>query len=188
MSTETTKQKNRLALRWEKFRELSPADKRRTVTDLLFNNAMYIIIFIAIIYVAIRVPAFLSVSSVVNIISLTAAKLPIALGIAGAIVLTGTDISAGRAVGLTACITASLLQMTTYSSKLFPNLGVMPLPVVLLIVIAVGALIFVTLHNGFTVSFDTNGGTSVESVKLLHGETLPEANAPTREGYVFTGW
>ena len=150
MSTETTKQKNRLALRWEKFRELSPADKRRTVTDLLFNNAMYIIIFIAIIYVAVRVPAFLSVSSVVNIISLTAAKLPIALGIAGAIVLTGTDISAGRAVGLTACITASLLQMTTYSSKLFPNLGVMPLPVVLLIVIAVGALI--GLVNGFFVA------------------------------------
>lgn len=55
-------------------------------------------------------------------------------------------------------------------------------------ILLVGALIFVTLHNGFTVSFDTNGGTSVESVKLLHGETLPEANAPTREGYVFTGW
>ncbi len=150
MSTETTKQKNRLAVRWDKFRALSPADKRRTVTDLLFNNAMYIIIFIAIIYVAIRVPAFLSVSSIVNIISLTAAKLPIALGIAGAIVLTGTDISAGRAVGLTACIAASLLQMSTYSSKLFPNLGVMPLPVVLLIVIAVGALI--GLVNGFFVA------------------------------------
>ncbi len=150
MSTENTKHKNRLALRLENFRAQSPADKRRIVTDLLFNNAMYIIIFIAIVYVAIRVPAFLSVSSIVNIISLTAAKLPIALGIAGAIVLAGTDISAGRAVGLTACISASLLQMTTYSSKIFPNLGVMPLPVVLLIVIAVGALIgFV---NGFFVA------------------------------------
>ena len=83
-------------------------------------------------------------------ISLTAAKLPIALGIGGAIVLTGTDISAGRAVGLTACIAASLLQMTTYSSKLFPNLGVMPLPVVILIVLAVGALI--GLVNGFFVA------------------------------------
>ena len=64
--------------------------------------------------------------------------------------LTGTDISAGRAVGLTACIAASLLQMTTYSSKLFPNLGVMPLPVVILIVLAVGALI--GLVNGFFVA------------------------------------
>lgn len=150
MSTDNTKRRSRLSLWIEKFRAQSPADQRRTITDLLFNNAMYIIIFIAIVYVAIRVPAFLSVSSIVNIISLTAAKLPIALGIGGAIVLTGTDISAGRAVGLTACIAASLLQMSTYSSKLFPSLGVMPLPVVLLIVIAVGAL--VGLVNGFFVA------------------------------------
>ena len=151
MSNETTtKRKSRLLLWFENFRAQSPADKRRTITDLLFNNAMYIIIFVAIVYVAIRVPAFLSVSSIVNIISLTAAKLPIALGIGGAIVLTGTDISAGRAVGLTACIAASLLQSTTYSSKLFPNIGVMPLPLVLLAVIVVGALI--GLVNGFFVA------------------------------------
>lgn len=151
MSNETTtKRKSRLLLWFENFRAQSTADKRRTITDLLFNNAMYIIIFVAIVYVAIRVPAFLSVSSIVNIISLTAAKLPIALGIGGAIVLTGTDISAGRAVGLTACIAASLLQSTTYSSKLFPNIGVMPLPLVLLAVIVVGALI--GLVNGFFVA------------------------------------
>lgn len=144
------KKKNRISLWLEGFREKSPLDKRRAVSDLLLNNAMYIIIAIAIIYVAIRVPAFLSMTSIVNIISLTAAKLPIALGIGGAIVLTGTDISAGRCVGLTACIAASLLQMTTYSKKIFPNLSVMPIWAVLLIVIAVGAL--VGLVNGFFVA------------------------------------
>ena len=150
MAEKQATKKNSIQTRWAHFQSLSKQDKRRTIVDMLFNNAMYIIIFIAIIYVAIRVPAFLSMSSIVNIISLTAAKLPIALGIGGAIVLTGTDISAGRAVGLTACIAASLLQMTTYSSKLFPNLGVMPLPVVILIVLAVGALI--GLVNGFFVA------------------------------------
>ena len=132
------------------FRQKSAADKKRAVSDLLFNNAMYIIIFAAIIFIAVKVPAFLSVSSIVNIISLTAAKLPIALGIGGAIVLTGTDISAGRCVGLTACIAASLLQMTGYANKIFPNLKVMPLWVVLLAVIAVGAVI--GLVNGFFVA------------------------------------
>ncbi|MBQ7962172.1 MAG: beta-methylgalactoside transporter [Clostridia bacterium] len=132
------------------FRELPGKDKRRIITDMLFNNAMYIIIAAAIIFIAIRVPSFLSLSSVVNIISLTASKLPIALGIAGCIVLTGTDISAGRAVGLTACVSASLLQMAGYHNKMFPDLGVMPLWAVLLIVIAIGALIgFV---NGFFVA------------------------------------
>lgn len=60
--------------------------------------------------------------------------------------------------------------------------------VIVLAVLLIGALIFVTQHNGFTVSFDTNGGTVVESVKLLHGEVLPEQSSPTREGYTFTGW
>ena len=117
----------RIAGRWSEFKSMSRRDKGRAVSDLLFNNAMYIIIAIAIIFIAIKVPAFLSMSSIVNILSLTAAKLPIALGIGGAIVLTGTDISAGRCVGLTACIAASLLQVVGYANKMFPTLGVMPL-------------------------------------------------------------
>lgn len=60
--------------------------------------------------------------------------------------------------------------------------------VAVLAVVLVGALIFVSLHNGFTIRFETNGGTAVESVKVLHGETLPKQAEPTREGYVFTGW
>ena len=132
------------------FREPPGKDKRRIITDMFFNNAMYILIAIAIIFIAIKVPSFLSLSSVVNIISLTASKLPIALGIAGCIVLTGTDISAGRAVGLTACVAASLLQIADYPNKMFPSLGVMPLWAVFLIVIAIGAVIgFV---NGFFVA------------------------------------
>lgn len=148
--SEAVKKKSRLARNLDEFRAKSALDKRRAVTDLLFNNAMYIIIAVAIIYIAIRVPAFLSASSIINIISLTAAKLPIALGIGGAIVLTGTDISAGRCVGLTACIAAALLQKSDYVNKIFPNLGVMPLWLVLLIVIAVGAVI--GLVNGFFVA------------------------------------
>lgn len=150
MSEITVKKNKGISGRIENFKAMSPQDKRRTITDLIFNNAMYIIIAAAIIFIAAKVPAFKSISSIINIISLTAAKLPIALGIAGAIVLTGTDISAGRAVGLTACIAASLLQVVNYSNKMFPNLGVMPLWLVLLAVIAVGALI--GLVNGFFVA------------------------------------
>lgn len=127
---------------------LSTKDKMRKVGDLLLNNAMYIIIVLAIIYISIVRPSFLGLSSIVNVISLTAAKLPIALGIGGCIVLTGTDISAGRVVGLTACISASLL---TTVFKVFPNMTeALPLPVVLLLVMAVGAA--VGFVNGFSVA------------------------------------
>ena len=62
--------------KFSKFKTLNPSDKRRYVTDLLFNNAMFIIIAIAIIYIAIRVPAFLSLSSIVNIILSVRSFLP----------------------------------------------------------------------------------------------------------------
>ena len=132
------------------FKALGKDDKRRIISDTLLNNAMFIMITLAVIIIAIMRPRFLSTASIINIISLTAARLPIALGIAGAIVLTGTDISAGRAVGLTACIAASLLQSASYASKIFPNLDPLPIPVVILAVVAVGAAI--GLVNGFFVA------------------------------------
>ena len=89
-------------------------------------------------------------ASIVNIISLSAANIPIACGIAGTIVLTGTDLSAGRVVGLTACISASLLQSVTYATKIFPDLPVLPIPLVILIVIVVGGI--VGWVNGFFVA------------------------------------
>ena len=141
---------NSLKAKMAAFKEMSKADQKRQISEILLNNAMYIIIAVAVIYISAKVPAFLSVPSIVNIISLTAAKLPIALGIAGCIVLTGTDISAGRCVGLTACISAALLQMTGYANKMLDGIPTMPLIVVLLIVMAVGATI--GLVNGFFVA------------------------------------
>ncbi len=121
------------------FTSLSKEDKRHYISELIINNALYMFLFVAIIYIYIQKPLFLSSGSIMNIISLTAANLPIALGVAGCIVLQGTDVSAGRIVGLTACVAASLLQKSEYASKMFPDLDTMPILVVFLIVVAVGA-------------------------------------------------
>ena len=64
------------------------------VGNFVLNNALIILMVIAVIYIAIINPNFLSTGSIVNIISQTAAYLPAALGIGGCIVLTGTDLSA----------------------------------------------------------------------------------------------
>ena len=139
---------NKATSKAQEFKALSKKDQQRKIGDLILINAMYIIIAIAIIFITVKQPKFISLSSIVNIISLTAAKLPIALGIGGCIVLTGTDISAGRVVGLAACISASLL---TTVFKVFPNMtSAMPIPVVLLIVLGVGAA--VGFVNGFSVA------------------------------------
>ena len=135
---------------WREFSEKSPAEKRSAAIEYFLEHAMVILILIAIVGITIARPRFLSPASLINIISLTAAKLPIALGVGGAIVLTGTDISAGRAVGLTACIAASLLQSESYMNKMFSSLGAVPIPLVILTVLAVGAVIGAV--NGFFVA------------------------------------
>lgn len=124
--------------------------RRRPLKEILIDNSLYIFLISAIVGIVIYDPAFLSVPSLVNILSLSAANLPIALGIAGAIILSGTDLSAGRVVGLVACISASLLQMSNYPNKMFPGLDTLPLPAVIAIVLGAGAL--VGLVNGFCVA------------------------------------
>ena len=139
-----TKLKDKKPSKIAELKAMSPKDRNRAIGDLLMNNAMFIIIAIAVIGIWIAEPTFLSTASIVNIINLTAAKLPIALGVGGCIILAGTDISAGRVVGLSACIAAGL-QLTT--NKLFPGLPVMPIPVAILAVLVVGAC--VGFVNGF---------------------------------------
>lgn len=144
---EKTKERRGIAARLGAYRALPPDERRRRRRELLIDNSLYIFLIGAIVIIEIINPMFLSLPSIVNIISLSAANLPIALGIAGCIILTGTDLSAGRIVGLVACVSASLLQATGYASKMFPALQTMPLWVVFLIAIAIGGL--VGLVNGF---------------------------------------
>ena len=43
-------------------------------------------------------------------------------------------------------------------------------------------------NPGFTVTFDSKGGTDVPAHNQMYGELLEVPEPPTREGYVFTGW
>ena len=119
-----------------KYRQMSGAERKEWRREFIINNSLYFFLIAAVVAIQFISPNFLSGPSIVNIISLSAANLPIALGIAGAIILTGTDLSAGRIVGLVACVSASLLQASGYPNKMFPDLPVMPLWAVFLIVIA----------------------------------------------------
>ncbi len=62
------------------------------------------------------------------------------------------------------------------------------------IIVLVGIAVFIAVltfainNNGFTVEFDTNGGTEVESIKAMHGDLLVVTETPKKEGYTFVGW
>ena len=132
-------------------KKTAKAPDLRQAGNLLVNNALLIIMLIAVVYIAIVNQNFLKAASIANIISQTAAYLPAALGIAGCIVLTGTDLSAGRIVGLTACISASLLQnAANMANKMWPEIGTLPIWVVIPAVMLIGAAI--GCFNGFFVA------------------------------------
>ena len=43
-------------------------------------------------------------------------------------------------------------------------------------------------NPGFTITYDSRGGTDVSANNQMYGELLEEPEDPTREGYMFTGW
>ena len=133
------------------YRQMDKKDQRRFWVDGILNNALYILMVIFIIYTAFKNENFLKPGSIVNIISLAAASLPIALGIGGCIVLTGTDLSAGRVVGLSAAISAALLQSPDWANKIFTWLP--DLPMATYIVIAIIAVMIVGSIVGFINGF-----------------------------------
>ncbi len=70
------------------------------------------------------------------------------------------------------------------------NISVKALDRVIGVCIAV-ILIIVALelrNPGFAITFDSRGGTDVPAQTQMYGELLEEPEAPTREGYSFTGW
>ncbi len=136
------------------YKTLDSKDRKRFWVDGTLNNALYILMFVFILYTAISKPAFLGGGSLVTIISQVAIYLPIALGIGGCNVLTGTDLSAGRIVGLTAALSAVILQQTDWPTRLlgqFPDIPVgLGIVLSLLVVMLVGGAI--GLVNGFFVA------------------------------------
>ena len=135
-----------------KTRAANPKTAR--FTGFLLNYALFIILGLILVVVSIIRIDFLSMSNILNILQNASTKGILALGCAGLIVLAGTDLSIGRVLGISAAVTASLVQSTTYASRMYPTmvqpLGALGLLVPLFASIAV-AVAF-SLINGFGVA------------------------------------
>ena len=129
---------------------LSSEQKNEKKREFILNNALYFILGAMILFIIIYEPTFISSTNLWNILIQSSTRGIMALGVAGLIVLQGTDLSAGRIMGLSAAISASLLQSVTYSARMYPDLGEMNMIIPLLLAIAVGAAF--GLINGFGVA------------------------------------
>ena len=61
--------------------------------------------------------------------------------------------------------------------------------IILACILVIVVLLVINLQNpGFTISFDSKGGTDVPAQNQMYGELLDLPEPPTREGYAFSGW
>ncbi|MFV9511253.1 galactose/methyl galactoside ABC transporter permease MglC [Tepidibacillus sp. LV47] len=123
---------------------------KKDVLQWLMNNAIYFILIALLLIIIAISPDFLSVINIRNILAQASTRIIIALGVGGLIITQGTDLSAGRLVGLAAVVSASLLQAPDYAYRMYPNLPELPLFVPIILVAIITGLF--GLINGFIVS------------------------------------
>ncbi|MDP4086463.1 MAG: galactose/methyl galactoside ABC transporter permease MglC [Bacillota bacterium] len=124
--------------------------KKASISKWLLDNVIYVFLILLLIGIVIASPDFLSITNFINILSQSSSRIIIALGMAGILITAGTDLSAGRMVGLAAVISASLLQATDYAYRMYPHLPHLPLFVPILVAMAATGMIGVI--NGIIVS------------------------------------
>ena len=127
------------------------AKDKKTLKEFLLDYALYIILIIMIIGVIIAEPSFVSKNNFWKILAQASTRGIMALGVAGLIVLAGTDLSAGRILGCGAAISASLLQSVTYASRMYPQITE-PLPLFIPLIISIVVCVAFSLLNGFGVA------------------------------------
>lgn len=125
--------------------------KQFDLKEFLTNYALFIVVAFMIIFTGATRDNFISVNNFSNLMANVSVRFIIALGVAGCLIIRGTDLSAGRIVGLSALITGTLVQQPDYSAKFFPNVPDMPIIVPLIIALVVCGLF--GLFNGLVIAY-----------------------------------
>ncbi len=158
--------------------------KKTNLKDFLINNAVIIIMFILVIYTGLTTPNFLTTNNLLNIMANMSYRLVIALGIAGCVITSGCDLSAGRMIGFTACIAGTLLQKLEYSGKFYK--GMAPLnPFVVMIIVMLIAACFGSITGWFIAYLHVPPFIStLAMMEVIYGLALIYTGATPLGGYI----
>ena len=138
----------------------------KTVKTFLTNNAIIIALLALVVVIMIIQPRFMQYQVALDILTQSSTKMIIALGICFTLLIAGTDLSAGRMVGLAAVVSTSMLQTQDYANRFFPDLPY--LPVILPIIAAILACILFGILNGFLVAkFDMHPFIATLAVQVI---------------------
>ena len=123
----------------------------KAVLSFLSNNAIIFMIIVLALVVGFVTDNFFTTSNLKNLIVNVSPRFIIACGVSGCLITKGTDLSAGRQVGLSACLAAMMLQSVDYAARALPWMPDLPWFAALLLVVVIMA-IFGAL-NGCVIAF-----------------------------------
>ena len=122
----------------------------RSAKNFLTNNAIMLALLALVVVICFIEPRFMQIQVLLDILTQSSTRMIIALGICFTLLIAGTDLSAGRMVGLAAVVSTSRVQTATYANRFYPDLP--QLPVFLPIIVAIIACMLFGTLNGFLVA------------------------------------
>ena len=110
----------------------------KKIIKVIKGNPIALLLVVAAIVVGCMKDNFFSWANFSNLMSNTAVRFLIALGVSGCLITKGTDLSAGRQVGFAAVVAGILCQKGDYSGRLWKWAPEMNIGIVLVIVLIIG--------------------------------------------------
>ena len=147
-----------MAQKWENYKYTF------NTRDFLLRNGLYLAIIIIFIALCIITPIvknvqLLTVNNILNILQQASPRMFLALGVAGLIMLAGTDLSVGRMVGMGMTAATIVMHQGVNTGSVFghvfdfPGLPVLARVLLALVVCVVLCTIFTTIAGFFTAKF-----------------------------------
>lgn len=138
----------------------------KSAKTFLTNNAIILALLALVVVIIFIEPRFMQIKVLLDIMTQSSTRLIIALGICFTLLIAGTDLSAGRMVGLAAVISTSMMQTAEYKNRFYPNLA--QIPVVVAILAAVAACLVFGVLNGYLVArFDMHPFIATLAVQVI---------------------
>lgn len=170
-----------------------------SLSDFLLRNGLYIVIIAVFVVCVIVAPILgrgdlLTIGNILAIFEQSSTRMFLALGVAGLILLAGTDLSIGRMVGLGAVITVVILHPGNNIIQFF-NLGAwnfdaIPMFIRVLLALFLSVLfcsLFSTIAGFFTAKFKMHPFISTLGTQLIIYGLLVYSTSGTNSGFIDTG-
>lgn len=125
--------------------------KSFNVKKFISDNAIILLVLALAIFTGLTTKNFFTPRNFSNLFINMSPRFIIACGVSGCLITKGTDLSAGRQVGLAACLSAMMLQDITYAARMLPWFPDIPWFAALILVMIIMGIIGAI--NGCVIAF-----------------------------------